>query len=87
MTQQKSAPGGVTAYGCLPSRGLYLLGLHRFIKFLKFVEQKLKQNCIFCCYIGMDSLKSIDFDDRFGSKKIQAIIDKQRINLVREGSE
>ena len=64
-----------------------MLGFYRFTKFLKFVQQKLKQNRISVCYIGMDSLKSIDFDDRFDSKKIQAIIDKQRINLVREGSE
>ena len=30
----------------------------------------------------MDSLKSIDFDDRFDSKNIQAIIDKQQTNLA-----
>ncbi len=38
---------------CLPSRGLYLLDGYRFIKFLKFVEQNLKQKRIFCFYISM----------------------------------
>ena len=50
--------------------------------FLKFVQQKLKQNCISVCYIGMDSLKSIDFDNRFDNELAQLIDGRLSIRHV-----